>query len=289
MDKSLDIYTLIMGKIEHLPPMPDTISRVMEMSRSDDYSAGQLAEVVMRDPTLAARVLKLCNSGFTGLSQEITSIQKAVLLLGFEMVKNLVFSSFVQSVMSGDVEGYGQTAQSLWEHSLGTATASLVIAEQKMPSMADTAYTGGLIHDIGKVILASFMADRFNEVLERMRKYRIPSHEAEKDILGTTHQEIGGVVAERWRIAEELREAIMHHHSPAESKTAAELAAVICLGDAICGMYGIGSGIEATDGSIPQEAMDILKVTDKELEEMAGEILTRTMAIKGSDAFSAFG
>jgi HD-like signal output (HDOD) protein len=132
------------------------------------------------------------------------------------------------------------------------------------------------------------MADRFNEVLDRMRKYRIPSHEAEKEILGTTHQEIGGVVAERWRIAEELREAIMHHHSPSESHTASELSAIICLGDAICGMYGIGSGIEATDGAIPQEAMEILKITDQELEGIAGEILTRTMNIKGSDAFSAF-
>lgn len=288
MDQSLNIYTEIMGKIEHLPPMPDTISRVMEMSRSDDYSSGQLADVVCRDPTLAARVLKLCNSGFTGLSQEITSIQKAVLLLGFEMVKNLVFSSFVQSVMASDVEGYGQTAQSLWEHSLGTATASLVIAEKKMPSISDTAYTGGLIHDIGKVVLATFMADRFAEVLEKMRKYRIPSHEAEMEILGTTHQEVGGVVAERWRIAEELREAIMHHHSPSDAHVAPELAAIICLGDAICGMYGIGSGIEATDGTLPQDAIALLKISDTELEEIAGEILNRTMNLRGSDAFGSF-
>lgn len=288
MDKSCEIYREIMNKIEHLPPMPDTISRVMEMSRNDDYSSNQLADVVLRDPTLATRVLKLCNSGFTGLSQEITSLQKAVLLLGFEMVKNLVFSSFVHSVLSNEVEGYAQTAQSLWEHSMGAATAALVIAEKKAPELTDTAYTGGLIHDIGKVILASFMADRFTLVIDRMRKYRVPSHEAEQDILGTTHQEIGGVVAERWRIAPELREAIVYHHSPEKAEVSPKLTAIICLGDALCGMFGIGAGLEATDSVIPLEAMRILGIGDEELESISTEILQRTMSLKGSEALSSF-
>ncbi len=288
MDKSLEIYRHVMNKVEHLPPMPDTISRVMEMSRSDDYSSNQLADVVCRDPTLATRVLKLCNSGFTGLAQEITSIQKAVLLLGFEMVKNLVFSSFVHSVMASEVEGYAQTAQSLWEHSLGTATAALVISEKKNPGLSDTAYTGGLIHDIGKVILASFMADRFAEVLAEMRKSRVPSYVAEKEVLGTTHQEIGGVVAERWRIAAELREAIMCHHSPETAVLSPKLSATICLGDSICGMYGIGAGLEATDAQIPDEAMKILAISENDLEAIANDILQRSMSMKGSEAFSAF-
>lgn len=288
MDKSLEIYREVMNRVEHLPPMPDTISRVMEMSRSDDYSSNQLADVVCRDPTLATRVLKLCNSGFTGLSVEITSIQRAVLLLGFEMVKNLVFSSFVHSVMSTQVEGYAQTAQSLWEHSMGTATAALVISEIKTPELNDTAYTGGLIHDIGKVILATFMADKFEAVLEEMKKNRVQSYLAEQKVLGTTHMEIGGIVAERWRIAAELREAITCHHAPEKAVIMPKLSAVISLGDAICGMYGIGAGIEATDGSIPEAAMTILGATDSDLEVIGNEILTRTLSLKSSEAMVSF-
>lgn len=288
MDVACEIYREVMNRIEHLPPMPETISKVMEMSRSDDYSSNQLADLVCRDPTLAARVLKLCNSGFTGVAQEMTSIHKAVMLLGFEMVKNLVFSSFVHSVMDTDVEGYAQTAQSLWEHSLGVASASLVIAGHKAPSLTDTAYTGGLIHDIGKVILASFMAGRFNEVLELMRARRISSHEAELIVLGTTHQEIGGVVSERWHIAPQLRDAITHHHSPEEAEVSRELSSIIGLADAICGMYGIGSGIEATDGTLPTGAMEFLGIEDRELELIAGQILERTMSVRDSHVLTSF-
>ena len=104
MDTAKQIHDKVLENVECLPPMPGTVAEVMQMNRSDDFSTGDLADVVCKDPTLAARVLKLCNSGFYSLTQEVASIQRAVLLLGFEMVKNLVFSSFVHSVIQDDVE-----------------------------------------------------------------------------------------------------------------------------------------------------------------------------------------
>lgn len=274
-----------MARAEQLPPMPQTISAVMEMSRNDDYTSGQLAEVVCQDPTLATRVLKLCNSGFFGLNQEVTSIQRAVLLLGFEMVKNLVFSSFVNSVMKGDVVGYAQTAQSLWEHSLGTATASLAIAQRIEPKLSETAYTAGLIHDIGKVLMASFMAESFQQVVDHMRERRMGCIEAEQAILGTTHQEIGGLVADHWRIAPELKDAIVNHHTPDRALVAPRLAAIVNLGDSFCGMMGVGSGLEAVDGTVSPEVLKLLGINDALLQEISGEILQRTFALQGSEAF----
>jgi putative nucleotidyltransferase with HDIG domain len=287
MDATSELYREIMAKAEQLPPMPQTITAVMEMSRTDDYTAVQLADVVCQDPTLATRVLKLCNSGFFGLTQEVTSIQRAVLLLGFEMVKNLVFSSFVHSVMRGDVIGYAQTAQSLWEHSLGTATASLAVAQRIEPELAETAYTAGLIHDIGKVLLASFMAEKFEKVLDHMRERRVSCNDAERAILGTTHQEIGGLVADRWRIAPELKDAIVNHHSPEFAEHAPRLAAIINLGDSFCGMMGVGSGIEATDGIVKPSVLKLLHIDDAMLEEISAEILQRVFALQHSDAFGA--
>ena len=277
------ILAQVAERLESLPPMPHTVAEVMQMSRAEDGSAADLAEVVCRDPALAARVLKLCNSGFYGLQREVTSIQRAVLLVGFEMTKNLVLSSFVHAVIEGDQDAYAQTAESLWEHSFGAATACLALAKEVASDLVDVAYTAGLIHDIGKVALASLLAERFQEVVERVRSHGQPFAEAEREVLGTDHAEVGALVAERWGLAPVLREVIRHHHDPGAETSDPRLAALVRVADAICSIVGIGAGLDGTDARLDPEDLNTLGLEGDRLEAVLDEVMARILDVRGLD------
>ncbi|MHB8767254.1 MAG: HDOD domain-containing protein [Deferrisomatales bacterium] len=281
------ILARVLERIEQLPPMPQTVLDVMQMSRNDDYSAADLAEVVCRDATLAARVLKLCNSGFFAVPQGVTGVHRAVLLLGFEMTQNLVLSSFVHSSIQGDLGGYAQTATSLWEHSFGVATAAMALAEVAGPELAEPGYTAGLLHDIGKVALASFAAEKMAEVAERVRSSREPFGQAEHAVLGTTHAEVGAVVAERWRLSPDLAEVIRHHHAPRLAGGSPRLAALVSLADGLCSLLGVGVGLDATDAGLDPWSLETLGLGGERLERALEAATGRVMSLRGSDLLGA--
>ncbi len=284
MTPGQDTLARVMDRLDELPPMPHTVAEVMEMSQTDDYAVGDLADVVCKDPTLAARVLKLCNSGFYGLQQEITSLQRAVVLLGFEMTKNLVLSSFVYSVMQGDFDAYAQTAQSLWEHSFGAATACLALAERAAPELAESAYTAGLLHDIGKVALAALVSERFEEILALVRARKASFPEAERAVLGIDHAEVGALVAERWKLAPALREVIRHHHDHEETSQP-RLAALVRLADGICGILGVGPGLDAADAQLDGRSLEVLGLQADRLEPVLDEVMRRVLDVRDFEMF----
>lgn len=279
------ILAEVSDRLERLPPMPQTVSEVMQMSRSEDFAVGDLAQVVCKDPTLAARVLKLCNSGFYGLGKEVTSIQRAVVLLGFEMTKNLVLSSFVHSVIQGDFEAYAQTSDGLWEHSFGSATACLALAEQTAPDLTDVAYTAGLLHDIGKVVLATLLAPRFQEVVEAVKTRRIPFPQAEREVLGTNHAEVGALVAERWNLAPVLRDVIRSHHDRDAEVENPRLAALVRLADGVCGILGVGAGFDAADAELDERDLALVGLEGDRLKPVLDEVMTRVMDVRGFRLF----
>ncbi|GAB4263342.1 MAG: HDOD domain-containing protein [Deferrisomatales bacterium] len=285
MTDSSHLHREILAHIDRLPSMPQTVAEVMRMGRSGDFSPTDLAEVVCRDPTLATRVLKLCNSGFYALSQPVASIHRAVLLLGFETVKNLVFSTFVHAVVQGDVEGYAQSSASLWEHSFGVATASVVLAETAAPDLAEAAYTAGLIHDIGKVVLASFLTERFEEVVARVRAAGGAFDPVERQVLGTTHGEVGALVAERWHLAPVLCEVIRHHHHPHRMAAAPKLGALVSLGDAVCDILGIGTGLDGADRTFDPWCLETLGLEGGAFQRVLDDVTDKLLDLKGSGTF----
>lgn len=279
MDRVTQVHQRISENLDRLPPMPHTVAEVMQMSNAEDNLAKDLANTVCKDPTLAARVLGLCNSGFFGMSQEVTSVQRAVLLLGFDMVKNLVFSTFVHSAVQEDAVGYAQSAEALWAHSLGVATACMGLAEELDPKSTDLAYTAGLLHDIGKIAFASLLTEHAEEVVQRVQSRKESFVEAEHQVLGTTHAKVGALIAERWQLAPELQVAIQHHHEPEQSTEHKKLVALVNLGDSICSILGIGSGLDATDCVINDWSLQTLGVSHEKLEESMAGVVARLMSL----------
>jgi HD-like signal output (HDOD) protein len=180
--------------------------------------AKDAARVIEKDPSIATRVLRLVNSSFYGLKNPVSNINLACSILGLKVIKNLVVQATVLQTFGQTPAIAGFDPQWLWDHSFKTAIACRMLAERSPVANGlakDDAYTCGLIHDIGKLILIDSQPDRFGEVLQLSKKAAVPLAKAEGELLGFNHAHVGGLLANRWKLAPAVQSAVMYHHSPA--------------------------------------------------------------------------
>jgi putative nucleotidyltransferase with HDIG domain len=160
--------------------------------------------------------------------------------LGFQTVRNMVLSSTIDQVLKGyDLSMYNYERGGLGKHSFATAVASQVISKQLRPGLRDTAFTAGLLHDVGKIILGKYIQDHKNDLLA-LSESEIVTREAEKGFFGADHAEVGARIADNWNFPQELTLAIGFHHKPEDAKGRPLLAVIVCLADNICLRLGDG-------------------------------------------------
>jgi putative nucleotidyltransferase with HDIG domain len=224
--------------------MPSSVTEVILACDDQDMTVGRLSQVVLRDQSLTATILKMANSAFYGHARRVTTITEAVVLLGFSAVKSLAVSSHGSRVMGGSLPGYGLQQGELWRHSVAVAFTARRLAVEVRLAPVEEAFVAGLLHDIGKTVLSGFMENAFDEVTRIAHERRIPFHEVEAELLGFDHAQLGAIVASGWSFPPELVEAIRCHHAPGEAELKPALAHCVHLADAACMMMGVGLGRE---------------------------------------------
>jgi putative nucleotidyltransferase with HDIG domain len=235
----------VAAAVAELPAMPSSITEVISACDDHDMTVGQLSQVILRDQSLTASILKLGNSAFYGHARRVTTVTEAVVLLGFSAIKSLAISSHTSRLLSGALPGYGLRAGELWRHSIAVAFTARRLAVEVKLAPVEEAFVAGLLHDIGKTILSGYMENAFDEVTRIAQERRLPFHEVERELLGFDHAELGAAVARAWSFPDELEEAIRRHHSPDEATLKPALCHCVHLADAACMMLGVGLG---TDG-----------------------------------------
>jgi len=251
-------------KAGNLPTLPDIVRRIAEMVDSPETTGRQLGEEIAKDQVISAKVLKLVNSGFYGFSQPISTIPHAVTMLGFNAVKSLVLSSSVLDLMEEVLPG-------LWEHSLACArTCALIAAYLEMPDPEELS-TVGLLHDLGKVVVYQTMERAFQRVRLSVEKKDMLVYQAEEEVLGVNHGEIGGWLLEKWTLPASLTEPIADHHDFRPRRDHAERTAVVHLADVLCRAEAFGSG---GDRKIPRLEPAALKVLDMTIDDVR-EVMER--------------
>jgi len=202
-----DIHDLVTTSCT-LPPMPVVASRVMQELMNPDASADSLSKIIETDQALVTRVLKIANSAFYGCARKVSSIQLAIVVLGFNTMKNLVIATSTKSLY------HQQSAaeQSLWEHSLAVGVASHVLAIVFCPGQLEEAFTAGLLHDLGKLLLYTKEPARYTEILDR-QKQGVMCHVSEREAYGFTHADVGAVLANRWNLPESFEMTTGLHHA----------------------------------------------------------------------------
>jgi len=259
-----DIKTRV-RQIEGLPPFPATHAEILKLAKSDEASADDLAGKIQMDPSLIATVLKLANSSYYGFTKKTDSLSLAVTRLGMEEVANLIMTAQVFEKLGGMEEGEGLDIMAFWKHSVGSAFAARSIAK-KLQTEVESSFLAGMLHDLGKIVLDRFFSDYYKTVTETVESEEISIEQAEREILGITHADVGGQLATEWKFSKNFLNTILHHHHPRQARRGKRLVAVIHLADHFCRKLEFGSGGDSLVPEIDQAVLDQFSLGDRGLQ-----------------------
>ncbi|MFB3819143.1 MAG: HDOD domain-containing protein [Candidatus Methylomirabilales bacterium] len=243
----------LLEHIDSLPSLPTVVLRVNDLMSNPKTSALQLSRLILDDQALTARLLRLVNSPFYGFPRRIATVTEAVTILGFQPVRNLLLTATVVDVLGGEEHAEFSPA-SLWEHALAAGVAAGLLARSMRYEDREEVFVGGLLHDVGKLVLFQFLRRDFLRALGHARAADVPLRVAEQKLLGFTHDHVGQLLAERWRLPVRLSEAIGHHHRPERAPIAKREAALVHLGDILARALALGSGGDDAVPALQAEA-----------------------------------
>jgi putative nucleotidyltransferase with HDIG domain len=208
--------TILEHYIRELPPFPSTIDKVMEICAESNTSPIDLTRVISLDPVLTGKIMQLVNSAYFGLSREIISLVRAVIMLGMNTVKNLVLGATVLNTFGKRQNFRALNMDMFWEHSLGVGVIAKLIAKKRNIDnrLLEGYFIAGLLHDIGKIPLNSQFSNEYMNILDVPGEEPQPLFISEKKLLGVDHTHVGNLIAEKWKLGEEISDAITFHHAP---------------------------------------------------------------------------
>lgn len=212
MDKQKILIRLFSGN-KQLPTLPVLFGQFKKMMENPFVSNKKIAELIMKDQSMAAKILKLSNSAIYSKRQEITDLSYAITFLGATTIRNLIMQILLVRVFSlADDEIPDFSINTFWEHSLGTAYFTDAIVKKLKIPPNDDYYIAGLLHDIGKLVIYQFYPDEFKKIVRKQLRNKLAACEAEEEVLGVSHQDVGTFLAEKWKFKTEIIAAIRDHH-----------------------------------------------------------------------------
>jgi putative nucleotidyltransferase with HDIG domain len=220
----------VVSKLQDLPSLPAVVMELLTSIDQENVDISVLAKKVSHDQALTAKTLRLANASVYGLQVKVTTIQQAITFLGFQTTRNIITAAAVTGCFAeGQCAGFNDKA--FWRHSIATAACARVLA-RRMRFNQDYAFTAGLLHDIGRLVLVSTYPARYAEAIAYRAANDVDMHDAERAVLGVDHVMAGVALAEHWNFSDTMRLAIAHHHSP-ELPGAGFLATIIHVANAI--------------------------------------------------------
>ena len=258
------IKTRIISKMQDIKSFPQFVIETMRKLNDPESNAADVARSLSRDEGLVLRILKLANSAAYGLSRNITNISEAIAMLGYKSVSNIILAATVYSAMDKGLSGYALDRGELWRHSLMVAYTSRQLAKLTEKVGTEDAYVGGLLHDIGKVILNDYVRFGYGIIVKMVEEKHIPFTEAELKVLGFDHAMIGEIMIERWEMPKAYVAAVAYHHKPNDlpddKKQYQPLLDVVTLANTICLMLGIGLGADGLQAYMFPETIERLGI-----------------------------
>jgi putative nucleotidyltransferase with HDIG domain len=276
-------------RIESLPTIPVVVNQVLTELDNPNADLDEVAEIIMADQVLTLRIIRLINSAFWGLKHQVQSLKEAIVYMGFKEVRNVVLTTWLVNAFVSRVAKF--RIETFWEHSFGCALVSRLIAKQVKYFNPEQAYLGGLLHDIGEVILCQYFAEEFSEVVAVAEREKIGLYDAEQKVMGITHSDFGGWLVQNWHLQRSLAEAVEAHHDPTMSKDEPELVAIINMADLFCRLRNMGLGFYEKLQIIfeKEPAWQILAARKPQLQEIDLERFTLDLDDRVDEVQAAVG
>jgi putative nucleotidyltransferase with HDIG domain len=232
----------ILKAVEEIPPFPQVVLKAFSLLKDPEVSASELVDVIQYDPIITTRILKVCNSASFGFAGEIDSLHKALVLLGNNQMMQILVTIGSVDFLIDRWEGYGLETGELWEHSVSCALMSQVLIKQLDVSEDHGLFTAALLHDVGKIVLSQYALSEYPKIKELITRRGYSSIEAEKEVLGFDHAELGSLLAQKWQFPMHIARVIEAHHNPVDPKKDSMTLCLTHLANLLCLQMGIGVG-----------------------------------------------
>jgi len=263
----------ILRKTSDLPTLPRAALNVIRETESPTASAASVAQQIGMDQALTARVLRLANSAYFGLSRQVADIQEAVVILGMRNVRNLAIVASTFPWMSKPLKGYRLGPRQMWTHSFCVAVAAKELAIKTRKADPDLAFTAGLLHNIGKVALSVWLENKIDAMVNVAIRENLTFDQMERKILGFSHAEVGAFLADQWSLPKILIDAIEFHHSPNEIPEPNPLVDYVHIGDYVTMSVGLGLGADGLRYEFYPEALERVNIDHADIDEVLDSFL----------------
>lgn len=265
----------IVAKTTDLPAIPATALAVMREADRANANAQTVSRYLSQDQALAAKVLRLANSAYFGLSRKVNSVPEAVVVLGMRAVRNLCMVASTYPWLSRPVKGYALEPKQMWAHAFGVATAAQILAEKTHAVGEDLAFTAGLLHDLGKVALGIWLENKLPAMLKIATAMQEPFDAIERKVLGYDHTDVGGFIGEAWNLPSPIVAAMRYHHRPDECPGFDALVDIVHVGDYLAMSMGLGLGGDGLFYQFSENALTRLRLDPEDLNPLADDFLER--------------
>ncbi len=282
MSSTVEINTLekklqqIISNIRNLPTPPIVFEQIQKVINCPDTSIGEIAKILAEDPAMSVKILRLTNSAFYGLSREIDSVKQAVMIVGLEAVKNLVLSASVLSMFKANAVTR-QYHEDFWRHSLSTALVARLIAREYKSSKifgADPSFSSGLIHDIGKMVICSFLPNEHKQVSEYIADHpQVTDLEAETTVMGFNHAQLGRQLAITWKLPDRLADTVGYHHTPDMENASDDYAYLINLADYIAHAGSMDNGDAPIKHKLNPNTLEFFRLEESQIEDIKTRLI----------------
>lgn len=263
----------IINKTKDLPSLPAATLKVIRDTESSTATASSIANTLSQDQSLCVRVLRLANSPYYGLARQVNDLQEAVVVLGMRTVRNIAIVASTYPWMIRPLNGYALGPKALWTHAFSTAVGAQIVATKSKAKCEDTAFTSGLLHDVGKVVLSLWLENKLGALVALAQRDNISFAEAERKVFGFDHTEIGEALGNNWNLPESLVRAIRYHHSPSECNPTNPVVDCVHIGDYLTMSMGFGLGGDGLLYEIDENAWKRLGLDGTALPEIIDEFV----------------
>ena len=264
----------VVAKVKNLPPVSFAALKLVNLLEQSAVSNDEVVQVLKCDNVLTAKLLRACNSPYFGLEEPVASVDQAVLILGHQQILHIVLTLAFGGAMVVPVPGYAVEANELWRHSLITATAAEIIVRDgvDMNIEAPVAFTVGLLHDMGKLVLGQMLTpDLQTDIRFRIDSKQISRCEAEREVLGTDHADVGACLLQSWHLPEEIVEATANHHKPI-LEPRPKLSVVTHIANSLAHLSGSAPGWDGFAARVDDRVVALFDFTPEKIEGLVANV-----------------
>ncbi len=259
----------IISGIDTLTPIPPVAAQIMALAEDENSSMSDISDLIIHDPSITASLLKICNSAYFGLARKVESVRDAITLLGLDQIVELVLLNTTAENFKDEPDGYGLGEGELWHHAVLSAHVAKILAENYgVANKKHLIFTAALLKDIGKLIMGRYVAFSYEKINILVESKGYSFNEAEKKVIGMNHEELGGVVGQKWRFGKKLIYIIRNHHMSEEASRNDVETALVYLADIVCMMMGFGTGVDGLAYRFYSDVLDRMKLTDQDLQKI---------------------